>query len=84
VVDRKKQPAAPEILTGTMPSQIDNADVILIDSHAVFYPMILETMTRKKLDLVTMRIHPHIDAILLSDRARKHFTSTPGTHQKVN
>jgi hypothetical protein len=60
----------PEILTGIIPQEIKTADVLLIDPQAVFYPIVVSSITREKPDLTIRRIHAHVDALLLSDRSR--------------
>ncbi|HYJ86603.1 MAG TPA: glycosyltransferase family 39 protein [Pyrinomonadaceae bacterium] len=67
----------PEILRGVMPAQVADADVVLIDSNAVFYPVVLGAIGRQKPDTPIRRLHPHIDAILLSERARSELMSVP-------
>ena len=67
----------PEILRGVMPAQVADADVVLIDSHAVFYPVVLGAISRQKPDTPIRRLHPHIDALLLSERARSELMTVP-------
>ena len=67
----------PDILRGVMPAQVADADVMLIDSNAVFYPVVLNAISRQKPDTPVRRLHPHIDAILLSERARSELMSVP-------
>ena len=60
----------PEILKGILPKQIENADVILIDSQAVFYSTVISSIKRLNPDVPVRRMHAHIDALLLSERSR--------------
>lgn len=60
----------PEILQGEIPARVADADIVLIDPHAVFYPVVLPAIKLQKPELAIERIHPHIDAVLVSERAR--------------
>ncbi len=67
----------PEILQGVVPDQISAADVVLIDPHAVFYAVVIQAVRAQKPDIVIERIHPHIDGIFLSERARTELKIKP-------
>jgi hypothetical protein len=67
----------PEIFKGSVPPQIKDADIVFIDPEALFYKTVLETINRDKPGRTIKRIHPHIDAILLSERGQSILGSTP-------
>src|SRR6185295_16706991 len=58
------------ILEGQLPERAFEADIVLLDPQAVYYPAVINTLTQRIPGVASKQIHSHIIALLLSERAR--------------
>ncbi len=67
---------SPQILEGKFPVGLFEADLILIDPQTVYYPIVFRTLSSERPNLTTRKLHPHLEVILWSDRARRDLEQT--------
>ena len=71
------------ILEGQLPERAFVADLILIDPQAVYYPAVINTLTRRIPGVASKQIHSHIIALLLSERARTFIKADSTSTQAI-
>jgi hypothetical protein len=70
----------PDILDGSLPEYLLNADVLLIDPQAVFFSTVISS-SRRHANLSIRRLHPHLEVVLMTERARKNVGTIVSSDQ---
>jgi hypothetical protein len=75
-------PEVPEVLEGRLPEEAMEADLILIYPEAIFYPVVLDALNARGVDVTVRLIHPDIAVVTPVRRnASFHLTELAGGKQ---